>query len=38
MSAQPLPIGAFGMGIDLTKVTLFLENHFVWLAKYDFKV
>ena len=22
MSAQPLPIGAFGMGIDITKVTL----------------
>ena len=22
MSAQPLPIGAFGMGIDVTKVTL----------------
>ena len=21
MSAQPLPIGAFGMGIDVTKVT-----------------
>ena len=23
MSAQPLPIGAFGMGIDFTKITLF---------------
>ena len=22
MSAQPLPIGAFGMGIDVTKITL----------------
>ena len=22
MSAQPLPIGAFGMGIDVTNVTL----------------
>ena len=22
MSAQPLPIGTFGMGIDVTKVTL----------------
>ena len=24
MSAQPLPIGAFGMGIDVTKVTILL--------------
>ena len=23
MSAQPLPIGTFGMGIDVTKITLF---------------
>ena len=38
MSAQPLPIGASGMGIDVTKVTFYLENRFVWLAKYDFKV
>lgn len=37
MSAQPLPIGAFGMGIDVTKVTLFLGNHFVLPVKYDFK-
>ena len=22
MSAQPLPIGVFGMGIDVTKITL----------------
>ena len=37
MSAQPLPIRASGKGIDVTKITLFLENHFAWLIKYDFK-
>lgn len=34
MSAQPLPIGASGMGIDNTKVTFFfIEYHFVWQSK-----
>ena len=36
MSAQPLPIGASGMGIDVTKKHFYLENHFIWQEKYDF--
>ena len=38
MSAQPLPIGAFGMGIDNAKITFLPQNHFIWLVKYDIKV
>ena len=38
MFAQPLPIGASSMGIDVTKLTLFLEKHFFGLVKCDFKV
>ena len=38
MSAQPLPIGASGMSIHVTKVTFYLENHFAWQVKYYFKV
>ena len=26
MSAHSLPIGAFGMGIDVAKITFYLEN------------
>jgi hypothetical protein len=37
MSAQPLPIGAFGMGIDVTKIIL-LPWKPLWWKKYDFKV
>ena len=33
MSAQPLPIGASGMGIDVTKVTLLSWKPLFWAGK-----
>ena len=33
MSAQPLPIEAFGMGIDDTKVTILYQNPFCFADK-----
>ena len=36
MSAQPLPIGASGMGIDVTKITLLSWKPLFWAGKYDF--
>ena len=38
MSAQPLPIGAFGMGKDYAKITLLLLKPLFLLVKFDFKV
>ena len=37
MSAYPLPIGASDMVQTLQRQQFYLENHFVWLVKYDFK-
>ncbi len=33
MSAQPLPIGAFGMGLDDIKVKKYARICFAWLKK-----
>ena len=38
MSAQPLPIGTFGMGKDYAKITLLLLKPLFLLVKFDFKV
>ena len=36
MSAQPLPIGAFGMGIDVTKIIFLSQKPFALIDKMRF--